>query len=76
MNNNLARFCQALEFFINVPTVLTQIFWLFGPIVSASMSAKMSVVGTSEGAVSSALLPVIDESELPSRYGGKANDFE
>ncbi|TCD69463.1 Non-classical phosphatidylinositol transfer protein (PITP) [Steccherinum ochraceum] len=63
------------KFFINVPTLLTWIFWLFKPLVSAKTFAKMQVVGTSKSTISAALLPIIDKSELPARYGGDAKDL-
>ncbi|KAH8103829.1 CRAL-TRIO domain-containing protein [Cristinia sonorae] len=66
----------SLKFFINVPTVLTWIFWLFKPLVSAKTFSKMSIVGTSKSSIAAALLPIIDADQLPSRYGGKAADLE
>ncbi|THH27787.1 hypothetical protein EUX98_g6387 [Antrodiella citrinella] len=65
----------SIKFFLNVPTVLTWIFWLFKPLMSAKTLAKMNIVGTSKSAIASALLPIIDETELPKRYGGKADDL-
>lgn len=50
-------------------------FWIFKPIISAKTYAKMSVVGTSQGEISEAMLPLIDAKELPKRYGGEAEGF-
>lgn len=66
---------QARKFFINVPTMLTWMFWFFKSVLSAKTFAKMSVVGTGEATVAAALLPVIDAKELPKRYGGEAEAF-
>ncbi|OBZ66750.1 Phosphatidylinositol transfer protein SFH5 [Grifola frondosa] len=63
------------KFFINVPMLLTWIFWLFKPLISAKTLAKMSVVGNGPETIGAALLPVIDASELPRRYGGQAADL-
>ena len=66
---------QSKKFFINVPTFMTWIFWIFKPLISANTLAKMSVVGSGTSAVSQALLPIIDVKELPERYGGDAEAF-
>ncbi|KZP21072.1 CRAL/TRIO domain-containing protein [Athelia psychrophila] len=63
------------KFFINVPSLLSWIFWLFKSLVSASTFAKMSVVGSGEHAINKALSEVIDEEEIPKRYGGLAEGF-
>ncbi|KAI0832083.1 CRAL-TRIO domain-containing protein [Trametes gibbosa] len=63
------------KFFINVPTLLTWIFWIFKPLISAATLAKMSVVGTGAKAISAELSQVIDVKELPTRYGGQAEGF-
>ncbi|KAH7920377.1 CRAL/TRIO domain-containing protein [Leucogyrophana mollusca] len=63
------------KFFINVPTFLTWIFWLFKPLLSSATLAKMSVVGSGPRAIGAALGPVIEEGELPRRYGGSAEGF-
>ncbi|KAI9062585.1 CRAL/TRIO domain-containing protein [Trametes sanguinea] len=63
------------KFFINVPTLLTWIFWLFKPLISANTLAKMSVVGTGAKAIGAELSQVIDRKELPKRYGGEAEGF-
>ena len=66
---------QFKKFFINVPAFLTWMFWIFKPIISAKTYAKMSVVGTGTPVIAQALLPFIDEKELPKRYGGQAEAF-
>ncbi|OJT12451.1 Phosphatidylinositol transfer protein sfh5 [Trametes pubescens] len=63
------------KFFINVPTLLTWIFWLFKPLISAATLAKMSVVGSGAKTIGAELSQVIPVDELPKRYGGKAEDF-
>ncbi|KIJ61945.1 hypothetical protein HYDPIDRAFT_176719 [Hydnomerulius pinastri MD-312] len=63
------------KFFVNVPSFLTWIFWLFKPFLSAATLAKMSVVGSGHRALGSALLPIIDRHELPKQYGGVAEGF-
>ncbi|KAL0572765.1 Non-classical phosphatidylinositol transfer protein (PITP) [Marasmius crinis-equi] len=63
------------KFFINVPSYLTWIFWLFKPILPAATLAKMSVVGSGAYTIGKSLLPLIDANELPKRYGGKAEGF-
>lgn len=37
--------------------------------------AKMSVVGTGHHAIRKALLPYIDDKQLPQKYGGEADAF-
>jgi len=63
------------KFFINIPTLLTWIFWVFKPVLSAATFAKMTVVGTGHDAIAKALLPIIDKTELPKKYGGEADGF-
>ncbi|KDR80634.1 hypothetical protein GALMADRAFT_240979 [Galerina marginata CBS 339.88] len=63
------------KFFVNIPTLLNWIFWAFKPLLSANTLAKMTVVGTSHHAIKKALLPYIEEKELPKRYGGDAEAF-
>ncbi|KAF9461236.1 CRAL-TRIO domain-containing protein [Collybia nuda] len=63
------------KFFVNVPTLLNWIFWVFKPLISANTLSKMAVVGTSHHAMQKALLPIIDAKELPKRYGGEADAF-
>ncbi|KAH9893322.1 CRAL-TRIO domain-containing protein [Cubamyces lactineus] len=64
------------KFFINVPTLLTWIFWLFKPLISAATLAKMSVVGSGAKTIGAELSQVIDPTELPKRYGGQAEGFD
>ncbi|TFK81322.1 CRAL/TRIO domain-containing protein [Polyporus arcularius HHB13444] len=63
------------KYFINVPTLLTWIFWLFKPLLSAATLAKMSVVGSGAKTLRAELSQVIPVSELPKRYGGEADAF-
>lgn len=63
------------KFYINVPTFMTWIFWLFKPLISANTLAKLNVVGSGTATIGAALLPVIDAKELPKRYGGEAEAF-
>ena len=64
---------QSRKFFINVPTLLTWVFWLFKPLLSAATLAKMSVVGTGAKTIGAELSQVIPRAELPKRYGGEAD---
>jgi hypothetical protein len=66
---------QARKFFVNVPSVLTWIFWIFKPFLSAATAAKMSVVGSGPKVIGTALLPLIPADQLPKRYGGDADGF-
>jgi len=66
---------QHKKFFVNVPTFMTWVFWLFKPLISANTLAKMSVVGSGTATISEALLPVIHTKELPKRYGGEGDAF-
>jgi hypothetical protein len=66
---------QYKKFFINVPTILSWIFWAFKPLVPAATLAKMTVIGTGAPAIHKALSPYISEDELPKRYGGHAQGF-
>lgn len=63
------------KYFVNVPTFMSWIFWIFKPLLSAATIAKMSVVGKGPEAIGKELLVIVDDSELPTRYGGKANAF-
>ncbi|KAG0699906.1 CRAL-TRIO domain-containing protein [Suillus ampliporus] len=65
----------AKKFFVNVPSFLTWIFWIFKPLLSAATVAKMSVVGSGPKIIGSALLPLIPADQLPKRYGGDADEF-
>ena len=66
---------QSRKFFINVPSVLTWIFWVFRSFISAQTFAKMSVVGSGQHVIAKALGEVIDIDEIPKRYGGQAEGF-
>lgn len=65
----------ARKFFVNVPSFMTWIFWLFKPLISSATLGKMTVVGSGPRTIGAALLPIIDERELPKRYGGSAEGF-
>ncbi|KAI6113133.1 CRAL-TRIO domain-containing protein [Pisolithus sp. B1] len=65
----------ARKFFVNVPSFMTWIFWLFKPLISSATLDKMAVVGSGPRTIGAALLPIIDERELPKRYGGSAEGF-
>ncbi|EIN09582.1 CRAL/TRIO domain-containing protein, partial [Punctularia strigosozonata HHB-11173 SS5] len=63
------------KFFVNVPTMMAWIFWIFKPLLSAATLAKMRVVGSGPKAIGKEILPFVDASELPKRYGGTAEAF-
>jgi len=63
------------KYFINVPTVMSWVFWLFKSLVSSQTFSKMSVVGSGQHSIKKALEEVIDEKEIPKRYGGQAEGF-
>lgn len=63
------------KFFINVPTILNWMFWMFKPLLSPKTFAKMEVVGTGQHAIKKTLSPIIDSDNLPKRYGGDAEAF-
>ncbi|KAF8558171.1 CRAL/TRIO domain-containing protein [Imleria badia] len=63
------------KFFVNVPSFLTWVFWLFKPFLSAATLAKMTVVGSGPAVLGAALSIVIDEDELPQQYGGTGDNF-
>jgi phosphatidylinositol transfer protein SFH5 len=63
------------KYFVNVPSFMSWIFWLFKPLLSTQTIAKMSVVGKGPDAIGKELLVIIDTSELPKRYGGEAEAF-
>ncbi|KAH9059071.1 CRAL-TRIO domain-containing protein [Lactarius vividus] len=62
------------KFFVNVPSLMTWIFWLFKPVLSPATLAKMKVVGHGSRAIGKELLPLIDVKELPAQYGGAVKD--
>ncbi|KDQ51036.1 hypothetical protein JAAARDRAFT_62786 [Jaapia argillacea MUCL 33604] len=63
------------KFFVNVPSVLAWVFWIFKPLISANTLAKMSVVGSGSSAIGKAILPFVDPKELPKAYGGESEGF-
>ncbi|KAJ2933139.1 hypothetical protein H1R20_g3940, partial [Candolleomyces eurysporus] len=63
------------KFFVNVPTLLSWIFWAFKAIIPSATMAKMSMVGSGDNALRKALLPYVDTKQLPRRYGGDAEAF-
>ncbi|OCH87799.1 CRAL/TRIO domain-containing protein [Obba rivulosa] len=63
------------KFFVNMPSVLSWVFWIFKSILPAKTLAKMNMVGSGRSTIAAALLPYIDASQLPKRYGGDAPDF-
>jgi hypothetical protein len=66
---------QHRKLFVSVPVFLTWIFWTFTTLLSPATQRKMSVVGSGPATISAALLPIIDEAELPKRYGGTGEDI-
>ena len=54
---------------------MSWVFWLFKSLVSSQTFSKMSVVGSGQHSVKKALEEVIDEKEIPKRYGGQAEGF-
>jgi len=58
------------KLFVNVPSFLAWIFWLFKPFLLAVTLAKMTVVGSGHQAIGVVLFPIIDKAELPKKYGG------
>lgn len=46
------------------------IFWIFKPLLSSATAAKMTVVGPGAKAIGKAILPVVEDTELPRKYGG------
>jgi len=63
------------KYFVNVPMIMSWIFWMFKPLLSAATIAKMSVVGRGKETIGKELGVIIDKSELPKRYGGDADAF-
>ncbi|KAH9931807.1 CRAL-TRIO domain-containing protein [Fomitopsis serialis] len=56
------------KFFVNVPTFMAWVFWLF--------KSFFSMVGTGPKTIGAELLPLIDAQELPKRYGGEAAGWD
>ncbi|KZT07426.1 CRAL/TRIO domain-containing protein [Laetiporus sulphureus 93-53] len=63
------------KFFVNVPSLMAWIFWMFKPFISAKTLEKFSMVGTGPKTIGVVLLPVIEAKQLPKRYGGEADDL-
>jgi len=63
------------KFFVNVPAIMAWIYWAFKPFVSSQTFAKLNVVGKGPAAIGKELLPLVDPTELPKRYGGQAEGF-
>ncbi|CCM04180.1 uncharacterized protein FIBRA_06342 [Fibroporia radiculosa] len=63
------------KFFVNVPGLMAWVFWLFKPFLSAKTLEKFSMVGSGPKTIGAALLPLIDATQLPKRYGGEADDL-
>ncbi|KAG8954115.1 Non-classical phosphatidylinositol transfer protein (PITP) [Tulasnella sp. 419] len=63
------------KYFINVPALMAWVFWAFKPFVSSQTFAKLQMVGRGPETIAKELLPAIDKSELPKRYGGEAEGF-
>jgi len=63
------------KYFVNVPTFMSWIFWLFKPLISSTTLAKMSVVGSGPHTIGKELLTIIDANQLPRRYGGQSENF-
>ncbi|KAH8986116.1 CRAL-TRIO domain-containing protein [Lactarius akahatsu] len=62
------------KFFVNVPSLMTWIFWLFKPVLPPATLAKMKVVGHGSRTIGKELLPLIDVKQLPAQYGGAVKD--
>jgi hypothetical protein len=60
---------------VNVPSLMSWIFWAFKPFLSSATFAKMSVVGSGPSAIGKAILPLVDGTELPRKYGGGAEGW-
>ncbi|EEB98465.1 hypothetical protein MPER_02018, partial [Moniliophthora perniciosa FA553] len=71
----LLNYPQYKKFFVNVPSYLTWIFWIFKPLLPAATMAKMTVVGTGSYTIGKSLLPHVNAKDLPKRYGGEAEAF-
>jgi len=63
------------KFFVNVPTILTWVYWIFKSIVPSKTFAKMQVVGSGPQTIGKTMLEFVDKSQLPKRYGGDAEAF-
>ncbi|KIY68870.1 CRAL/TRIO domain-containing protein [Cylindrobasidium torrendii FP15055 ss-10] len=63
------------KYFINVPTLMSWIFWAFKAIVPSATFSKMSVVGSSKHEIKKVLGEIVEVNNLPKRYGGEAEAF-
>jgi hypothetical protein len=61
---------------VYVPTYMSWIFWLFKPLLPAATMAKFSMVGQGPHACGKALLPYIESTQLPLKYGGIADNVK
>jgi len=68
--------CLHVKFFVNVPSWLAWIYWVFKPLVPTKTFARLKVVGPGSATIGKELLPYIDESQLPTIYGGKSPGFK
>jgi len=59
---------------VNVPAIMTWIFWMFRSVLPAATLAKMKVVGHGPRTIGKELLPLVDAKELPAHYGGDVED--
>ncbi|KAH9990927.1 CRAL-TRIO domain-containing protein [Russula vinacea] len=64
------EFLVRTQVFRECPSLMTWIFWLFRPVLSPATLAKMKVVGHGPSTIGKELLPLIDDKELPTQYGG------
>ena len=46
------------------------VFWIFKSLLSSATFAKMTVVGPGAKAIGKAMLPIVDDAQLPRKYGG------
>ncbi|KAF8329477.1 CRAL/TRIO domain-containing protein [Cantharellus anzutake] len=63
------------KYFVNVPTLLTYVFWIFKPLLPAATFAKLKVVGVGPEVIGKELSQRIPIAELPKQYGGTAEGF-
>ena len=75
VKHSLTPHPQYKKYFINVPTLMSFIFWTFKAILPAKPCAKMSVVGTSTNSIRDTLGEIIDVKEIPKRYGGEGEEW-
>jgi len=61
------------KYFVNVPTLMAWIFWIFKPLLPARTQAKMTMIGTGSEAIGAELLKIIPAKQLPKQYGGEAD---